>query len=197
MKLFYNSVNFVAGIRRYLQYLWLRGIHYRKIIDYIGATEGSRYYRYIRTSCEDEYSQMCDSMSSVLKENGFDMIFRNIIIAPFYYERIFNILKRGSDPVMVKRVNETMRGSMGYLLIKVFLIWAIKLFRDSKMKVFAILRSMKWHNNGIHIETIRIMVNDIDFNCVIISNKFIKTLSALHSEIHKSLCQNEEQITFL
>lgn len=176
-------------IRQYLQYLWLRGVHYRRIIDYIGNIERSVQYQYIREACGEEYSKMYSTMPLSLKENGFDMVFRILIISPFSYKKIFNILKHHKDPVMLRRINETMRGSIVYLLAKITLVWVLKLFRDSKTKVFMILWRIRRHNNGVNIETIRNMVKDTDFDCIIMSNKFVKIFSLLHSEIYQNLCK--------
>lgn len=175
--------------RRYLQYLWLRAVHYRRIIDFIGITEGSRDYQYIRKACGEEYSKMCSTMPVLLKENGFDMVFRNIIISPLYYEKIFNILKHRKDPVMLRRINETIKGSVIYLFIKVALLWLLKLSRHIKTKVFTILWRIRRHNNGVDMGTIRNMVKDIDFNCIVMSNKFVKIFLPLQSEIYQNLCR--------
>lgn len=56
-------------IRPYLQYLWLRGLHYRRIIDYIGNIEGSAHYKYIREEYSDEYLKMCSTFGANIEMN--------------------------------------------------------------------------------------------------------------------------------
>lgn len=180
----------MTTIRRYLQYLWLRGVHYRRIVDYIGNIEGSAHYQYIRRACGEEYSKMCRTMPASLKKDGLDMIFRNLIMAPFYYAKICGILWHDKDPVMIRRVNRTMRGPTAYLLAKVALVWTIKLFRDSKAKILNILKRIKWHNNGIAINTVKDMIKDIDFDCIIMANKLDVMFSSFHTGTYEGLSSN-------
>lgn len=179
----------MLNMRRFLQYLWLRGVHYRRIIDFIGATESSAQYQYIRKECGEEYSKMCRATPVSLKENGFVMVFRNIVMSPLYYERIFETLRQGKDIVMLQRVNETMKGPMVYLFFKVMSVWAIKLARDAKTKIARILRPVRRHNSGVDIETIRDMVKNADFNCILLLNKSEKIFSSLSSEMYQNFCR--------
>lgn len=184
-------------MRRYLQYLWLRNLLPRRIIDYIGATEGSKHYQYIRKACGEEYAKMCSNMPPLLKQNGFEMIFRNIIMAPLYYERIYDILRKGEDPVMSERVNRTMKGSIVYLCGKVIVLRGTRVYRDVKSRFTQFFRRIKWHGNRIDISTIQDMVEDVDFDCVFLSNKFLKSFAEIHKKVYGNLCEKGLKPAFI
>lgn len=176
-------------MRRYLQYLWLKGVYYRRIIYYIGNLEGSKQYRYIFEECGEEYSRMCSTMPSSLKRNGFDMIFRNIIITQFSYEKIYNILRYGRDPVMARRTNETMKGALIYLMVIVAFLWAQKLLRDGKGRFYKILRIVKWSKKRIYLKTLRNTIMEIEFDCVIMANKAYNIYPKIRKEVYANLCK--------
>lgn len=129
-------------------------------------------------------------MPERLKESGFDMVFRIFIIAPFYYEKVYGIFRYRKDPVMAKRIDATMKGSIAYLFAKVCLVWAVKLFRDSKAKIVKGLVRIKWHNNGMDIEALRDVTDRIDFDCIMMADKFEKVFSDLRSDTYKALCRH-------
>lgn len=179
----------IKRFRSLLQYLWFRSVPPRRIIDYIGAIEASEQYGYIRKNCEDSYEQRCASIPALLKDSGFDMIFRNLIIAPFFYHRIYDIFKHRKDPVMARRVDRTMDFSLTDLMGKVVRSWAAKFWRDRKIRIQKFLRRVKWNNNGVRVEKIRACVREADFDCVVLSNKFLKVLSPIHPQVFQGLCR--------
>lgn len=172
-----------------LRYLWFRSVPPRRIIDYIGAIEASEQYGYIRKNCEDSYEQRCASIPALLKDNGFDMIFRNLIIAPFFYHRIYDIFKHRKDPVMARRVDRTMDFSLTALMGKIVRGWAAKFWRDGRIRIQKFLRRVKWNNNGVRVEKIGACVREADFDCVVLSNKFLKALSPIHPQVFQGLCR--------
>ena len=174
-------------MKNYLRYLWLKGVHYRRIIEFIGALEGSRQYRYIRGNCAAWYEKACATMPENLKDAGIDLIFRNEIIAPLYYHELYRIFKSGSDEVMNRRAARSMAGSTFFLFNRVVAAWGGKIYREAKLFVIDIVHLFHYLNRGISREKLAEGIAGADFNCILFSNRSLKVFSRLHDKLFANL----------
>ena len=60
-------------LKKFLQYIWLRSISDKRLVDYIGAIEGNSHYHYVREAYQKNYRRFCENLPPRLKQEGIDV----------------------------------------------------------------------------------------------------------------------------